>query len=40
MNTHLSDERLRLTPESAEALGVAAGDSVRIVSLFAPETKR
>lgn len=40
INTHLSDERLRLTPESAEALGVAAGDSVRIVSLFAPETKR
>ncbi|MEY4475515.1 MAG: arginine N-succinyltransferase [Pseudomonadota bacterium] len=40
IDTHLSDERLHLSSENAAALGVAAGDSVRIVSLFAPEIKK
>lgn len=40
IDTHLSDDLLHLSSENAAALGVAAGDSVRIVSLFAPETKK
>ncbi|HDL8475710.1 TPA: arginine N-succinyltransferase, partial [Yersinia enterocolitica] len=40
INTHLSDEFLHLTTDNAAALGVVAGDVVRIISLFAPETKK
>ncbi|MBS0055211.1 arginine N-succinyltransferase [Yersinia sp. Marseille-Q3913] len=40
IHTHLSDESLHLTTKNAAALGVTAGDSVRIVSLFAPEIKK
>lgn len=39
INTHLSDEFLHLTTDNAAALGVVTGDVVRIISLFAPETK-
>ena len=34
INTHLSDEFLHLTPDNAAALGVVAGDVVRIISLL------